>query len=190
MPVEYFFPKTFYYNDEIIAKEINERLIEFVRLLKTEIPLSTRSNLYTTYGSVRNILEREAFKELYNVLIEEINIYLNILETSPGNKFKITDSWISISSPGNYERMHSHDGAYISGVYYLKTSPKCGNIIFETLSDNLWASTRSKPENFNSVSFEAKERRLILFNSIVAHSVGKNLSNDDRIALSFNVAIL
>ncbi|AIM37593.1 hypothetical protein KO02_13550 [Sphingobacterium sp. ML3W] len=190
MPVEFFFPKTFYYKDELITEEANERLVEAVHLLRQEFTLSTRSNLYTTYGTIPNILTQSPFKDLHKMLIDEINFYLNILETRPNVQYRITDSWISISSPSNYERMHTHDGAYISGVYYLKTAPECGDIIFETLSDNLWASARTKPENFNSVSYTSKDRRLILFNSMVPHSVGQNLSAHERIALSFNVAIL
>ena len=190
MPVEYFFPKAFYYKDELISEDENGRLVQAAHSLRQEFPVSTRSNLYTTYGSVPNILERSEFLVLRDALISEIGQYLGILETRTGNRYAISDSWISISAPANYERMHTHDGAYISGVYYIKTSPGCGNLYFEELLDNLWASVRTKPENFNTVSYAPIDRRVILFNSRVPHYVGQNMSEDERIALSFNIFIL
>lgn len=190
MPVEYFFPKAFYYKDELINEEENGRLVKAAYSLKREFPLSTRTNLYTTYGSVANILERSEFSILRKALIAEISEYLGILETRAGNKFTISDSWISISAPGNFERMHTHDGSYISGVYYIKTLHGCGNLYFEELLDNLWVSMRTKPENFNTISYKPADQRVVLFNSRVPHYVEENMSPDDRIALSFNVVIL
>ena len=85
--------------------------------------------------------------------------------------------------------MHTHGDSYVSGVYYIKTAPECGRIIFENLDDNLWASARERRENLNAVSFEPVERRVILFNSQVPHHVSQNMSQSERIALSFNIAI-
>ena len=190
MPVEYFFPKAFFYKDELLSEDENGRLLHAARALRQEIPESTRTNLYTTYGSVANVLERSEFAVLRDALIAQIVEYLTILETREGNRWAITDSWVSISAHGNYERMHTHDGSYISGVYYIKTAPGCGELSFEELLDNLWASRRTKAENFNAVSYTPVERRVILFNSRVAHHVGRNMSSEDRIALSFNVSLL
>lgn len=190
MPTEYFFPKAFYYEDGIVTEEENNNLIEAANQLVNEFPESTRSNLYTTYGSLPNILERKEFTKLRDAIVSHVNTFLNILETGQGNKYSITDSWVSISSPGNFERMHTHDGAYISGVYYINTLPNCGNLYFEELSDNLWASARSKKEHYNTVSYAPVERRVILFNSKVPHYVGQNESSGKRVALSFNIAIL
>lgn len=190
MPAEFFFPKVFYFKDDLISEFENCSVCEAALALRLEFPKSTRANLYTTYGSIPNVLERAEFTHLRLALADQIGRYLEILETRPGLRCVITDSWVSISAPGNYERMHTHDGAYISGVYYLQAGLDCGNLYFEELSDNLWASLRSRPENFNSVSYAPKERRGIFFNSRVPHHVGQNASTQERIALSFNVALL
>ena len=190
MPVEYFFPKAFYYKDELLSEDENGRLLQAARSLRHEIPKSSRPNLYTTYGSVANVLERSAFTLLRDALILSIVEYLAMLETREGNRCVVTDSWVSISGPGNYERMHTHDGSYVSGVYYIKTAPGCGELYFEELQDNLWASRRMEAEHFNTVSYTPVERRVILFNSRMAHHVGQNISSEDRIAVSFNVSLL
>ncbi|RYY93677.1 MAG: hypothetical protein EOO11_19315 [Chitinophagaceae bacterium] len=190
MPVEYFFPKAFYFQDALISEEANAQLVAAAHSLRREFPVSTRSNLYTTYGSVPDIFAREAFGALHEALVAQIHAYLELLETRPGNRFAITDSWVSISAPGNFERMHTHDGSYISGVYYIQTAPGCGDLLFEELSDNLWASARTKAVNFNAISYTPVDRRLILFNSKVPHAVGQNVSSTERIALSFNAVIV
>jgi uncharacterized protein (TIGR02466 family) len=189
MPVEYFFPKAFYYKDDIISETENEKLKQAAFHLRDQFKISSRPNLYTTYGIIPNVLERKEFDQLKLLIYKEIEQFSMILETGESYNYVISDAWISISGPGNYERMHTHDGAYISGVYYIKTHPDCGNLFFEEMSDNLWASTRSKPENFNSVSYTPLDRRIILFNSKVPHCVGQNMSSGDRIALSFNVIL-
>lgn len=190
MPFEFFFPKTFYYRDDLLSEKANNTLVDVALALRQEIPNSTRQNLYTTFGSVANLLTREPFHALRDALRDEVVLYLEQIETRSDKQWMISDSWVSISSPGNYERMHTHPGAYISGVYYIKAPPESGKIFFENLEDNLYYSGRSRRENYNVVSYEPWNRRLILFNSKVPHHVGQNLSDSERIALSFNVTAL
>jgi uncharacterized protein (TIGR02466 family) len=86
--------------------------------------------------------------------------------------------------------MHTHDGSYVSGAYYINTAPGCGELYFEELRDNLWASRPMKAEHFNTVSYTPVERRVIRFNSRMAHHVGQHKSSEDRIALCFKVSLL
>ncbi|ALQ08754.1 hypothetical protein D172_012275 [Pseudoalteromonas sp. Bsw20308] len=171
-----------------MSDEQNNLLARAVIALKKELPHSTRDNLYTTYQTINNILQQAPFDLLQARLSENIGAYLAQIETRETANPIITNSWVSISSKGNYERMHSHPGSYISGVYYIKAPDNSGDIYFENLEDNMWLSQRTKRENFNTVSYPAIERRLILFNSQVPHHVSQNESEHDRIALSFNVA--
>jgi uncharacterized protein (TIGR02466 family) len=190
MPFEYHFPKMFDYRDGLLAVPEHEAARAAALALRDELPQSSRANLYTTYGSVANVLERAELAPLRLALQDEILLCLERLETRAGQRAVVSDAWISISSPGNFERMHTHGGAYLSGVYYIQTGPDCGKIGFEQLDDNLWASRRTARENWNSVSFEAVEGRLILFNSQVPHHVSQNMGATERIALSFNVALV
>lgn len=189
MPFEFFFPRTFFYEDEVITDEENRELVAVAYSLKEEFPKSSRDNIYTTYENLSNVLERSEFSVLKLAVLERLGTYLQQLETPSDRELIITNSWVSISSPGNYERMHTHPGCYVSGVYYIQSAPAGGRIFFENLDDNLWISERTKPENFNTVNYPPLERRLILFNSSVPHHVSQNLSDSNRIALSFNVAL-
>ena len=58
-----------------------------------------------------------------------------------------------------------------SGVYYLKSPKKSGDLYFPQLKQ----------------SFEPKENMLVLFNGSTRHGVKENLSDEERIAVSFNV---
>ncbi len=189
MPFEFYFPRTFYYRDDVLTEAENDTLVAAAQTLRQKFPQSTRPNLYTTYGSVADVLAGDTFAELRRALVTDIQAYLAQLETGASREAIITDSWISISAPGNYERMHTHGGSYVSGVYYIQAAPECGRICFEALDDNLWASARQQQENWNAVSFEPVARRVLLFNSQLPHCVAQNMSQSERIALSFNVAI-
>lgn len=190
MPFEYYFPKLIYFRDQLLEPAQHQQLLTAVQQIRHEFPTSTRKNLYTTYGNIANLLERPGFGVLQQALRAEVALYLAKLETRAQYRVEFSDAWVSISAPGNYERMHTHDGAYVSGVYYLQCPPACGAICFEELSDNLWASQRQQQENWNAVTFDAVEGRLLLFNSKLPHAVGQNCSDDERIALSFNVILM
>src|SRR5271170_7516448 len=116
MPFEFFFPRTFYYRDQILSEADNAPLVDAAYALRRAFPRSTRPNLYTTYGSLADVLTGAAFAGLRQVLTAEIALYLEQIETRGHYQAVITDSWISISAPGNYERMHTHGGCYASGV--------------------------------------------------------------------------
>jgi uncharacterized protein (TIGR02466 family) len=189
MPFEFYFPRTFYYRDEVLTRRENDLLRAAALRLREQYPRSTRANLYTTYGSIADVLAGEDFAALRQALLGDVQAYLQQIETSPTRTAAIADSWIGISAPGNYERMHTHGGSYVSGVYYIQSAPDCGRIFFENMDDNLWASARTRQENWNAVSFEPVERRVILFNSQVPHHVSQNAAQSERIALSFNVAL-
>ena len=110
--------------------------------------------------------------------------------------------WINISGKHNYNRLHSHNGSFISGVYYIKVPKNSGAIVFENPScmfientfkkfDNL---TFSGAEDFNSYNspewrIEPLVGQLIMFPSYLRHYVEENQSDDDRISLSFNIMI-
>ena len=189
MPFEHYFPRTFYYRDEVLTRSENDLLRAAALRLRERHPRSTRANLYTTYGTIADVLAGEDFAALRQALVGDIQAYLQQIETNPARTAAITDSWIGISSPGNYERMHIHGGSYVSGAYYIQSTADCGRIFFENMDDNLWASARTRQENWNTVSFEPVERRVILFNSQVPHHVSQNASQGERIALSFNVSL-
>ena len=52
-------------------------------------------------------------------------------------KWVIVESWMTKTIKGRCAREHCHGGADISGVYYLDTNGKDGNLIFTNINSNL-----------------------------------------------------
>ena len=106
---------------------------------------------------------------------------------------KISNMWAIINTGGSTNSRHQHGNSTISAAYYVRAPKNCGDIVFydprpapvfyypTALSSNLL--------NAQVNSITPKERSLILFPSYIDHSVNENLSNDERIVISFNVTI-
>jgi uncharacterized protein (TIGR02466 family) len=128
-----------------------------------------------------------------NSLIKNITTNVNIFS----NKYffikkplSINNIWLNINGYKDYNTAHVHPFSKISGVFYVKTPKKCGDIIFINNSEieNFFQESFIKYNSYNSMktSFLAKENTLYLFPSFVKHYVEQNLSKEKRISFSFN----
>ena len=106
---------------------------------------------------------------------------------------KISNMWAIINTGGSTNSRHHHGNSTISGAYYVRAPNNCGDIVFY---DPRPAPIFYYPKSISSNSLNAqvrsitpKEGALILFPSYVDHSVNENLSNDERIVISFNITI-
>lgn len=114
----------------------------------------------------------------------EVCRFMDIEPVSAGN------GWININEYGHFNWCHTHPESVLSGVYYVKTPPGCGNIEFQNPCTDLMTSMRVKNYNvFNSSSFEvpSEEGTLYIFPSWFPHKVYPNLSKEERISISFNL---
>lgn len=99
----------------------------------------------------------------------------------------VYDMWGIISGKYCYNGLHSHllnsyvgdKNKHWSGVLYLKTPKNCGSITFHS-HQNLNAGKDVMPY----------ESLLLLFPSYVYHSVRPNLSDENRVVVSFNLNII
>lgn len=88
--------------------------------------------------------------------------------------YATNEYWFNIARPGEATGRHNHkDEAIISGVFYLKVPEKSGDLKFHFDEDE-------------ESTVRSKEGRMVLFPSILNHSVDMNRSKDERISLAFN----
>ena len=140
-------------------------------------------------------------------LIKEIETNANVFAQQFLNKKviqKIDSIWMNTNSYKDSNRVHSHPGSSISGVYYVKAPSNAGNIIFqhpafETLgyyynSFNSLPGDVNEPEEYNTfntsqVGAPAIENTLYLFPSWLMHYVESNTNKtEERISISFNIS--
>lgn len=127
-------------------------------------------------------------------LLQKINNSLNIIEQNLkiSTPLFVDGAWVNINKKHDYNAVHVHPRSYLSGVYYLQANPNSGNIMFHT---PLMAKQVLDPPfseeivnvTANTVIYESKPGRCLIFPAWLEHSVQQSKSDEDRISISFNV---
>ena len=109
-------------------------------------------------------------------------------------KVGMSEIWAIINKKGTFNKSHNHPGSYLSAAYYVKAPKDCGNIHFydpnEIKKFNSPAIENLTELSTSGFSIKPEEGNLLIFPSYLYHDVGKNLSDEDRIVISFNVSII
>ena len=138
---------------------------------------------------------------IFNTLFQEINIRVKQIHDDIGLKKnlenKLTTAWLNVNKNGGYNVQHNHMNACFSGTYYLKgvESGAEGNIVFKNPVniDYHMPSTKTVEQFTNitsgSYSEQPEKGKLVLFPSWLEHYVEPNLTNENRISLSFDTKI-
>jgi len=103
---------------------------------------------------------------------------------------EIYNIWININPPGSYNHLHNHVGSVLSGVYYVNAEENQGNIQFERSDGAEYHIPEyiEQPTYYTSTraTYKAKTGALYIFPGWLKHSVEGNITNKDRISISFN----
>ena len=130
------------------------------------------------------------FKETRKYVIDVFKIYGWKYEPE---KVKMTEMWAIINKKNNLNTAHTHPNNYLSAAYYVKAPEKCGTIKFinsNTVAKERFPTLEQKTElNQNAVEIEPKEGDLLIFPAYLSHAVNRNLSDEDRVVISFNIDI-
>ncbi len=144
----------------------------------------------------RHILNLDSFAGLKKNIQDHIDYYVyNVLGVSKDQTWEITTSWVNKSEPGNYHATHWHSNSLVSGVVYLSTTLETGAICFhkERSHKNLWGDTicidfdTNTDYNIEALAMAPDVNEILIFPSILNHSVLENTSSVDRYSLAFNV---
>jgi|TARA_X000001382_G_scaffold35218_1_gene23206 uncharacterized protein (TIGR02466 family) len=112
------------------------------------------------------------------------------------SNLKMNSFWININRFKDYNQYHTHPGSLFSGVYYIKSLSNSGNIEFKHPAsksiESYWDEKISNTNPLNSCVWEIEpvENRLLIFPSWLEHQVLPNVTQKDRISLSFNIDTL
>ena len=101
--------------------------------------------------------------------------------------------WANVNPPGGYNRAHLHPNCTWSGVYYIKTPEKCGELKLKDprtgaeMSSPKMKKSNTLPERlWREVTYIPVAGRCIMFPAWLINCVEPNDSNDIRISVSFN----
>ncbi len=128
------------------------------------------------------------------------NFLFNCINGFPHINYKVNFliyAWININKPGNYNVKHLHPTNDLSGVLWIKAPQNSGDIVFESPYEfQAYQEIDSYVDEFrnsfnidHSYYFTPTDGRMLIFPSHLMHEVEENLSNEDRISVSFNIKL-
>ncbi|ABG31052.1 hypothetical protein CEP88_17000 [Roseobacter denitrificans] len=148
---------------------------------------------YTSYASLTDLPYRfPIFKDLVKVLDKHVKTFAEDLEFDlDGRKLKLEDIWINILPQGGVHTSHIHPHSIISGTTYVAVPTGASAIKFEDprLQMMMAAPPRQKSarDALRSFIYKAPEPGdVLLWESWLRHEVPVNMSEDERISISFN----
>ena len=115
--------------------------------------------------------------EACNHLLKEVD---KVIQKEIHPLFSTYNQWAHILEPNESTMIHSHESPglppHLSWVYYSKTDPMCGNIVWQTTIHTKMVTWEVEP----------KVGTLIIFPNWMPHFTKKNISNKIRISISGN----
>lgn len=125
-----------------------------------------------------------------NELVKEFDIYRQI---------KIVQMWVNVNGKYCYNTSHKHAGVDLTGVLWVKQSLESGCFVIENMESGFqnlaltqasrWKHTLDK----NIVSEfvpKYKDGTLCIFPAYLSHRVEMNVTDENRISISFNIKII
>lgn len=167
---------------------MDQQLLELIYRLKQSDPGQVASNVLGWHSKVNlfGLTEIQPFKTIVDAAISEVAQAVGY-----GNvKIAAANCWANVNSKFASNKIHDHANCLLSGVYYVKVPENCGNLMFY---DPRSAKAFYKPQvsQFTAYTADAiahvpEAGLLLIFPSWLKHGVEPNLSEDDRVSISFN----
>jgi uncharacterized protein (TIGR02466 family) len=142
------------------------------------------------WQSEQTLHEREELQELVSCVSRVTKSILRFLRISD-EAFEITGCWATVLGKGAIHKAHSHPNNFLSGVYYVRTHPGADTINFHDPRNQAMVIRppveELTAENTDQVVVRVTNGTLLMFPSYLEHSVDANVSDDQRISISFNI---
>ena len=177
-------------------QELNTELENYILNLKKKDEKGTKKSNAGGWHSHNFDINNDNKAKKFAKIFEEF--YKKVIINKMGwkydsNKVKMEAMWSIINKKGSFNIQHNHPNSFLSAAYYVRHPEKSGNIRFFDPREqkNIRYPKIKKYTDLSAVIIEKdpKEGDLLIFPSYLYHSVGENLSEDDRIIVSFNVEI-
>ena len=173
-------------------KNVNEDIYKYILTLQKTDPNGIYKSNISGWHSKDFDLSQKIPKIFIQSIMNNIQIALNDMEWDlEKQEVKVSNMWAIINQEGAFNQKHQHGNCDLSAAYYVSAHEGCGDIVFyDPRPAPVFSHPIAKKPNIlnatiNSVS--PQEGMLVLFPSYLEHSVKTNLSNKQRVVISFNL---
>jgi len=142
------------------------------------------------WQSEQSLHLRDEFQELISCVSNATKSILQFLRIGQ-EAFEITGCWATVLAKGALHKAHSHPNNFLSGVYYVRILPGADTINFHDPRSQTYVLrppvVELTAENTDQVVVRVTNGTLLIFPSYLEHSVDGNMSEEERISVSFNI---
>lgn len=169
------------------------KLIDFCYAEKKQNPKGLkRSNRGGWHSRIYNINEDNLISEHLKKGLGK-SVFTTLKQTLQVN----VSYWIMINSPNTYNSSHTHPNSHLSGVFWINAPKNSGDLKFINPSNfeayvelHCYVNQFKLDTNvYESYIYTPTAGKMVTFPSYVIHEVLDNKSNEDRIAVSYNVTL-
>ena len=190
-----FFSTPVWINEINNSESINTELKNYIYKKKEKNPEGTKKSNVNGWHSDEFDLKNENLKNFISEISKNIGSAIKDMDWDLETQIvKITSMWSIINNKDAFNEKHHHGNSALSAAYYVKAEQNAGNIVFyDPRQANVFHHPTSKQVNSVNAQVQSvtpKAGTLVLFPSYLEHKVNPNLSNEERIVISFNVALI
>jgi uncharacterized protein (TIGR02466 family) len=137
------------------------------------------------------------FDSLKQILVHQFDVYISHIyqlyfesenEIEPEWAISVDNLFCNINPKGAYHVLHSHSGSNYSGVLYLQSSPESsGSILLECPFVSPWMGNIAGNTMDRYKTVDPVKGLGLIFPAYLLHHVGPNMSDNDRISISWNM---
>ena len=141
------------------------------------------------FGYQSNLLPHDGvFQNLTDKILVKSKEFLKSLNGFEFSKVELKDMWANINYPGDINWPHFH-GDDLAGVYYINAQKNSGNLFLQNYDYGEKQKMKRYLIQKDLKSIEPENDKLVLFDADCIHGVDKNISDSNRVSISFNVLV-
>ena len=176
-------------------ESVNSELKNYIYKEQEKNPDGIKKSNFNGWHSEGFDLKNENLKNFINEISKFIGVAVNDMGWDlEAQIVKITNMWAIINKNKAFNERHHHGNSSLSAAYYVKAEKNAGNIVFfDPRQANVFhhpSAKKANDLNGQIKSITPKAGTLVLFPSYLEHKVEENLSNEERIVVSFNVSLI
>jgi uncharacterized protein (TIGR02466 family) len=186
------------FKSSIFKTEVkNENHINYFKKILDKEMKSNKGRVLSNKGGyqtndISSIKDNKVYEDIF--IKPAIELIKNLNCSKSDIEINLDNFWINSNNKNDYNIMHNHPKANLSGVYYIEVPNDSGNLIFQ--NHNLLANGINNNYNFfdnpnfyTYFTIMPKKYDLILFPAELLHFVTPNTSNKKRISVAFNLTL-